>query len=219
MMVRLCIARLLAAAGLVVVVSAPAAAQTQAEDVAAMHAATAKYADSQAALDAGYIPDPSGMCVSAAGAGLDPWMGAMGIHYFHPSLLGIDMATPMERLTGTDGAIAWTTPEVLVYEPQDDGTHKLVAVEYLVFEEGWRAANPAGPPTFYDTPFTHMADDPATEPDEAHGFQPHYELHAWTARENPAGMFGEWNAAVFCPAPAADPHAAHTAPAAPAVQE
>lgn len=211
MMVRPGIARLCAAAGLVVVAAAPVAAQTQEEDLAAMYTATAKYADPQAALDAGYI-DPEGMCVSAPMAGLPPETGAMGIHYIHPTLLGVDMATPMARVTGAEGTIDWTTPEVVIYEPQADGTLKLVAVEYLVFEDAWKAANPTGTPVFYDAAFTHMADDPATEPDEAHGFAPHYELHAWTARENPSGMFSEWNPAVVCPAPTeADPHAAHTA--------
>jgi hypothetical protein len=44
-----------------------------------------------------------------------------------------------------------------------------------------------------------MADDPATPTDEAHGFEPHYELHVWTHRDNPSGMFAEWNPNVTCP--------------------
>lgn len=215
MMVRHRVACLIAAVGLVAIAFAPAAAQIQEEDLAAMHAATAKYADLEVALAAGYLAPPDGMCVSAGMVGLPPETGAMGIHYIQPVLLGIDMETPMERVTGTEGTIAWSTPEVLVYEPQADGTHQLVAVEYLVFEEAWTKANPSGTPVFYDAAFTHMADDPATEADEAHRFAPHYELHAWTARENPSGMFAEWNPAVTCPAPAEpDPHAAHAAPAA-----
>ena len=41
-----------------------------------------------------------------------------------------------------------------------------------------------------------MADDPATEMDEAYGFEPHYELHVWTHRPNPNGLFAEWNSSV-----------------------
>jgi hypothetical protein len=43
-----------------------------------------------------------------------------------------------------------------------------------------------------------MVDDPATEVDEAHGFQPHYELHAWVFRENPNGPFEPFNPNVTC---------------------
>jgi hypothetical protein len=39
--------------------------------------------------------------------------------------------------------------------------------------------------------------------DEAHGFEPHYELHVWTHRPNPSGLFAEWNPAVTCPPMAA----------------
>jgi hypothetical protein len=37
-----------------------------------------------------------------------------------------------------------------------------------------------------------------TDIDEAHGFEPHYELHAWVFRENPNGPFEQFNPAVTC---------------------
>jgi hypothetical protein len=43
-----------------------------------------------------------------------------------------------------------------------------------------------------------MADDPATELDEAHNFEPHYDLHVWLYRENPSGMFAQFNPKVKC---------------------
>ncbi|HUP00448.1 MAG TPA: hypothetical protein VM737_02880 [Gemmatimonadota bacterium] len=197
----------LAAAGV-----GPAAAQSIDEDLAAIREATAKYRDIQAALADGYIPDPTHTCVTAALFGLPAEVGGMGIHYFRPDLLGITAFEP--RVTGDNATIEVSQPEVLVYEPQPDGSLNLVAVEYLVFQAAWEAANGTDePPMFHDVPFTLMVDDPATEIDEAHMFEPHYELHVWTERENPSGMFAEFNPAVSCPsdAPAAPaPHAGHS---------
>ena len=43
-----------------------------------------------------------------------------------------------------------------------------------------------------------MIDNPATPADEAHGFEPHYELHVWLYRDNPAGMFMPFNTRASC---------------------
>jgi hypothetical protein len=43
-----------------------------------------------------------------------------------------------------------------------------------------------------------MQDDLATEADEAHGFEPHYELHFWLYKKNPSGMFSPFNPDVSC---------------------
>ncbi len=43
-----------------------------------------------------------------------------------------------------------------------------------------------------------MVDNLVTPVDEAHGFAPHYELHAWVHRENPAGVFSPFNTAATC---------------------
>jgi len=41
-------------------------------------------------------------------------------------------------------------------------------------------------------------DDPATETDEAHNFAPHYDLHVWLYRDNPRGMFAQFNPNATC---------------------
>ena len=161
--------------------------------------ATEKYQDVNVAVQDGYIPDPSGACVDAAMVGAPTSLGAMGLHYLRPDLLGITMPPAPGRITGTDGVIDDLQPDVLVYEPQADGSQKLVAVEYLVFEKAWQEAGNTTPPTFAGTPFVHMVDDPATEMDEAHDFEPHYELHVWLYRENPNGRYAELNPNVTCP--------------------
>jgi hypothetical protein len=165
-----------------------------------------RYADVNAALADGYIPDPSGMCITADMVGLPVEQGAMGIHYLHPELLQITSTSP--RLAGMSTHTDWSRPGVLVYEPQADGSLELVGVEQLVFAAGWSASGNTGAPSFAGTEYVHMVDDPSTPVDEAHGFEEHYELHAWVPRDNPNGVFAEFNPTVTCqhatpPAPAA----------------
>ncbi len=198
-------ASLLAAAAAIAQQPAPGAAENGPEMVA-IRAASARYVDVALAQADGYIPDPTGACVTAAMTGHPSTDGEMGLHWFRPDLLGITRTQP--RVDGNDATIDWEHPDVLVYEPHADGTLKLVAAEFLVFQAAWDAAHPEGPPTIGDVPFTLMADDPATEIDEAHQFEPHYELHVWTERPNPRGMFAEFNPDVHCPAPAVEQAAA-----------
>lgn len=175
--------------------------------IAAIRHATARYRDVKAALADGYMRDPMDMCVTAATEGQPAWEGEMGIHFFRPDILGITATAP--RIDGTGTNTDYTHPGVLIYEPQKDGSLKLVAVESLVFEKAWRAAGHTEPPEFEGNEYFHMVDNPLTEADEAHGFQPHYELHLWTERPNPRGMFMQYNPDVTCryhtPHPAQQP--------------
>jgi len=99
---------------------------------------------------------------------------------------------------------------MLVYEPQADGSVQLVAVENLVFAAAWEALGKRGPPKFHGHPYVLLKDNPETRVDEAHGWAPHYELHAWVFRENPSGMYSEFNPRVTCqynkPSPQAMTH-------------
>jgi hypothetical protein len=45
-----------------------------------------------------------------------------------------------------------------------------------------------------------MQDDPATQVDEAHMFEPHYDRHVWLFRDNPNGVFAQFNPKVSCAA-------------------
>lgn len=177
----------------------------KARELLAVREATARYRDVRVALADGYLSEPSGMCVTAAMVGARSDLGAMGVHYFRPDLLGITATAP--RVNGTDAVVEFARPEVLVYEPQADGSMTLVAAEYMVFEQAWRAAGNSAAPNFHGEPFVLMRDDPATPMDEAHQFEPHYELHVWVHRDNPNGMFHEFNPRVRCPEAA--PHGGH----------
>jgi len=174
--------------------SSPAGAGS--DDLNAIRAATAKFKDVNVALSAGYVPDASG-CISAAAEGLPPELGAMGVHYIHPALLGITATEP--RVDGNGLNVDFTNPSILLYEPQADGSMVLVGVENLVFQKAWEMAGHSSPPEFGAQVWDAMADMADTMGDEAHGFEPHYDFHVWTERANPAGDFSPFNPAVTCP--------------------
>jgi hypothetical protein len=164
----LCAAAFLAAA------NTAAAAQTSAGKA---REATAGYHNVAAAQDDGY-----GLFTDAAGiACIDkPGEGGMGIHYVRGALVG-------------DGAVDQLTPEALVYEPQENGRLRLVAVEYVVFQADWDAHHDS-PPSLFGQEFELV------EAGNRYGLPPFYELHAWLWKHNPRDMFDDWNPRVHCPA-------------------
>ena len=165
-------------------------------DLDELRARVAKYQDVEVALADGYI-NPDNHCVSAAGEGLPPELGAMGIHFIHPALLEITATEP--RVSGNGTHLDFLRPSVLVYVPDESGTLRLGAVENLVWEDAWRAAGNEGPPEFHGYQYWHRIDNPLTaHADEAHMFEPHYELHMWLYEENPAGIFAQHNPRVSC---------------------
>lgn len=165
--------------------------------LAELRTATARFRDIKVALAEGYIPDPMNMCETAAVMGRPAALGAMGIHYFRPDLLGVT-APPSPKVDGNGTHTDFRTPAVLIYEPTASGGLELVAIENLVFQASWRAAGHTAPPTFYGEPWDAMQDDPATALDEAHMFAPHFDRHVWLYRENPSGLFAQFNPTVSC---------------------
>lgn len=166
-----------------------------------VRAATERFRDIKVALAEGYVRDPMNLCDTADMLGRPAPLGAMGIHYFRPDLLGITGDNP--RVDGNGNHTDFLKPAVLIYEPQADGSLELVAVENLVFQKAWHAAGHKKPPSFQGVEYDLMQDDPATEIDEAHMFEPHYDRHVWLYRDNPNGMFAQFNPNVSCAAYAA----------------
>jgi hypothetical protein len=165
--------------------------------LAEVRRATERFRDVSQALAEGYIRDPFDICETAEMMGRPASLGAMGIHYFRPDLLGIT-APPSPRVHGVGTHTDFRAPSILIYEPQKDGALELVAVENLVFADAWRAAGHADPPTFHGVPYDSMIDNPATTVDEAHMFEPHFDRHVWLYRDNPNGVFTPLNPAVTC---------------------
>ena len=166
-------------------------------NLAAVRAATERFQDVKVALAGGFIRDPFNLCETAEMMGQPATLGAMGIHYFRPDLLGVT-APPNPRVKGTGTHTDFLRPAILIYEPQQDGSLRLVAVENLVFAESWAAAGHREPPSFLNVPYDTMKDNPSTPVDEAHMFEPHYDRHVWLYRENPNGVFAQFNPNVSC---------------------
>jgi hypothetical protein len=159
--------------------------------------ATERFRAIDVAIAEGYIRDPFDLCDTAEMMGKPASLGAMGIHYFRPDLLGIS-APPSPRVDGNGTHTDFLKPSILIYEPQADGPLQLVAVENLVFAKAWHESGHAAPPKFHGVEYDTMADDPATAVDEAHIFEPHYDRHVWIYRDNPNGVFAPFNPAVTC---------------------
>jgi hypothetical protein len=162
-----------------------------------VRAATARFRNVEVALAEGYVRDPTDMCDTAPMMGRSKALGGMGIHFFRPDRLGIT-APPNPRVDGNGTHVDFRKPSILIYEPREDGSLELVAVENLVFKKAWDAAGNKGLPTFHGLDFDYMSDDPATATDEAHGFEPHYDRHIWLYRRNANGMFAQYNPTVTC---------------------
>jgi len=130
---------------------------------ARLQAATSSFKDIELAGRAGWDARITG-CLEM------PGLGGMGYHYANTALI--------------DGVPQEFAPELLVYEPQKNGSLRFVAVEYIV-------------------PFTIV---PSTAQAPAlHGIPFHqnfgfglWVLHAWVGKHNPAGTFADWNPNVSC---------------------
>lgn len=161
------------AAGGVQVVAA--LASSGGDQLAAARAATARYHRVSVAQAAGYgeFRDANGIaCID------NPPLGTMGIHYVNGSYVG-------------DTTIDATRPEAVVYEPEQNGRLRLVALEYIVFQAAWDAEHSSAP-TLFGHEFGLVPDG------NRYGIPAFYELHAWVWKHNPSGMLFEWNPRVSC---------------------
>lgn len=150
--------------------------------------ATARFHSAAQAEQAGYVElrDAAGI------ACIDSPDGGMGIHYVNTSLF--------------DATVDPLTPEALVYEPQPNGSLKLVALEYLVFEGALtggtdeRILNPDDPriPDLFGVEMLRVP-GPGEANANRYGVPAFFERHLWLYEENPAGTFADWNPNVSCP--------------------
>lgn len=101
-----------------------------------------------------------------------PGVGAMGVHY-------IDA----DRLDTTLDELA---PEAIIYGTGTDGKNGLVGVEYIVPAEAWDAEDHSDLPELLGHAF-HLNADLGV-----------YVLHAWLFKDNPSGMYQDWNPNVTC---------------------
>lgn len=141
----------------------------QEKDLAALRQAVAPYQTLSAAQTAGYtvaVGDPGDGHTCLA----DAQLGAMGVHYLNTTLV--------------DATVNVTQPEIMIYEPQQDGSFTFVGVEYIIPYSIHGEDQP--PPTLFGKEFEKNAT-----------FQL-WGLHAWVGRDNPSGTFAMWNPDVSC---------------------
>ena len=144
-----------------------------------VRSATGKYFDLDLAKGDGYalLKDAAGIaCIDS------PGVGAMGVHYANGELIGSGVIDPLK-------------PQVLVYAPGPNGRLSLAAVEYVVFQEAWDAANPQ-PPVLFGEQFM------LTPAGNRFGLPAYYALHVWIWEKNSRGVFSMWNPRVHCRASA-----------------
>jgi hypothetical protein len=108
----------------------------------------------------------------------DPQQGGMGFHTGNASLI--------------DATVELTKPEVAIYEPTAGGGRTLVGLEFLVPFDAWTSQTP---PALMGQSFKRNET-----------FQV-WALHVWLYRDNPRGVFADWNPTVSCAnAPAIHAH-------------
>ena len=100
----------------------------------------------------------------------DSSAGGMGFHYGNTTYI--------------DGSVQVDQPELLLYEPQANGTNRLVAVEYII---PYTAHSRDGtPPVLFGQEFK-----------QNDTFQL-WGLHVWAWKTNPSGLYADWNPQVTC---------------------
>jgi hypothetical protein len=92
----------------------------------------------------------------------------------------------------TDGVVDPSQPEILLYEPLENGTERLVGVSFLVPAAAWDPFN-TGPPVLGDQPFMDRRAPGSLGPPF-----PNYALFVWVWRHNSNGMFEQYNPDVSC---------------------
>lgn len=107
-----------------------------------------------------------------------PDAGAMGLHYVNGNLLSLNELDP-------------TRPQIVIYEPQSDGSLRLIGADFIVFADAWDKKN-QGPPQLMGQLF-HYFESP-----NRFGLPAFYTLHVWAWKDNPNGAFVNWHPNVSC---------------------
>ena len=143
----------------------------------AARAATARFHSLSLAGSAGYgqppAPAPLHECISSFDN-----TGAMGFHYINGGLLDADVDV--------------THPEALVYAPDKHGKRKLVALEYVVFQDAWKEKHGDTMPELFGEMFM------ATPSPNRYAIPAFFSLHVWLYQDNPSGLFAPFNPTVSC---------------------
>lgn len=100
-------------------------------------------------------------------------MGGMGYHLHN-----------MDQFV--NGYLNLLRPEVLLYAPMEDGSMEFQGVEYIIPAELWESEDP---PAFLGR---NLHFNPNVGPSGI------WALHVWVGKQNPNGIFEDWNPDVSC---------------------
>lgn len=140
-----------------------ATSSSQNRDLETLRQVTSPFRSFDAAITAGWSAKITS-CMS------DPTLGGMGFHYGNTTLI--------------DGTVHVDKPQLLLYEPQADGSEQLVAVEYIVPYTAHARSD--APPVLFGQQFK-----------QNDTFQL-WGLHVWAWKTNPSGLYADWNPQVNC---------------------
>lgn len=133
---------------------------------------TERFQDVARAQEEGYVLQFG--CVSGDSA------GAMGLHFVNGALVN-------------SGVIDATRPQIVIYEPTENGQLKLIGADFLVLADQWNSdPKHTGPPELMGQLF-HLFDAP-----NRFGLPAFYTLHVWAWKDNPNGAFVNWHPNVSC---------------------
>jgi len=154
-------------------------------DLDKARAATARYHRVEVAEAEGFVRVSD--CVESPA-------GVMGIHYLN-----------LGRL---DASLDVAEPELLLYVPKENGGLRLVGIEYMrpILHQGqpWVDAAPPDPADVPPTPSLFGQSFNGPMAGHAPGEPWHFDLHVWLWRENPSGMFAQFNPELSCTPPGED---------------
>jgi len=108
--------------------------------------------------------------------------GAMGMHFVRTDRIFDLVVDPTE-------------PEIVIYEPQADGTLRLIGADFLIFADAWDAAHPDGSTPKLMGQLFHRFEAP-----NRFGLPAFYTLHVWAWKTNATGTYTNWHAGVSCDA-------------------
>jgi hypothetical protein len=139
------------------------ATSSQNRDLATLKQVTGPLRSFDAAISAGW-----GTKITSCMA--DATAGGMGFHYGNTAYI--------------DGTVQVDKPQLLLYEPQANGSEQLVAVEYII-PYSFHARSDT-PPVLFGQQFKQ---------NDTFGL---WGLHVWAWKTNPSGLYADWNPNVNC---------------------
>jgi hypothetical protein len=149
------------------------------QSLAAARAPTAAYHDPDVAIADGFVPTDA--CVASPA-------GAMGMHWLNPA-------------RAMDGMVTADEPEVLLYQKAPNGI-TLGGVEYffplIIDGAPWFGEEPPPDEKIPPSPILFGRDMEGPMMGHEEGMPWHYDLHVWIWRNNPDGIFAEFNPNFSC---------------------